>query len=110
MNNTVIIKGILLDEDTMLSTVEVCKRFQIPESLLLEMVEYGLCEPQEFQESPQDVLYFNQTTLVKIEAASRLNRDLGINTPGLALVLELLEELHLLKKELGILQHHVKKE
>jgi len=40
-------------------------------------------------------------SLRRIRCAQRLEEDLGVNTPGVALVLDLLEELERIRARLG---------
>lgn len=95
--------GMLIDETTTYSFVEVCHRYSIPEKLLMEMVEQGL-----FPNQPTDPkkIEIDQKALRRIESAFRLHRDLGINLPGVALALELLEKIEKMQSELDILRKH----
>ncbi|KTD56610.1 putative chaperone-modulator protein CbpM [Legionella santicrucis] len=101
-SNTVV--GVLIEETTNISFNEVCIKYQIPKELLLEMVEYGI-----FSSSPHasEQLQLNQKDLRKIESAFRLHHDLGVNLPGVAVVLELLEKIDLLTDELNVLRKHI---
>ena len=50
---------------------------------------------------------FHQSTQIRIHKALRLRQDLGVNLAGVALSLELLDEIDNLKKELSQLSHVV---
>lgn len=76
----------------------------MPKELLIEMMEYGLFSNPTTQ---TEQLQLSSTDLLKIESAFRLHRDLGINLPGVALALELLEKIDQLSDELNILRKHV---
>lgn len=104
MGEHTIVTGVLLDERTTVSFVEVRQRLNLTEAALLELLEHGIFDisAQNFQQ-----MQFNVTMLQKIEAACRLQQDLGVNVPGAVLALELLEELAQLRLQLSILQHHV---
>lgn len=93
--------GVLIEETTTISFVEVCHRYNIPKELLLEMIEEGLFPNQP---SPPENIKLDQKALHRIEAAFRLHKDLGINLPGVALALDLLDEMHSLRDELSILR------
>lgn len=43
---------------------------------------------------------FAQTTIVRVAKARRLERDFGLSTPGIALALDLLDEIETLKARL----------
>ena len=98
------ITGVLIEETTTISFNEVCHRYHIPKELLLEMVEYGLFSSKT---TKVEQLKLNQSDLRKMEVAFRLHRDLEINLPGVALVLELLEQIDQLDEELNILHKHL---
>ncbi|RJS93723.1 chaperone modulator CbpM [Salinisphaera sp. Q1T1-3] len=69
---------------------------------IIELVEHGVIEPAARHRGPQDVTvwYFSTTHLVRARRAARLHRDLAVNTPGLALALELMDEITTLRAEL----------
>jgi len=72
-----------------LSLPDLCRFCQADEAWVIELVEHGVLEPKG---SSTGNWRFVGTSIVRAKKARRLNRDLGINTPGVALVLELLEE------------------
>lgn len=100
-DNTLI--GVLIEEATTISFKEVCHKYAMPNELLLEMVEYGLFSSQT---TKTEHLKLNQRDLRTIESAFRLHKDLGINLPGVALALELLEKIDKLNEELNVLRKH----
>lgn len=104
MENKTITTGVLMDENTTISFVEVCEKFDISEELLQELIEYGLYEPSEIHVKK---VLFDVKKINRIQSACRLQKDLGINTPGVVLVLELLDQIEQIKNELQILQRHV---
>lgn len=105
MDNKTIVAGVLMDENTTISYLEICQTCNISEEVLHEMLEHGLFnEPTTPKKN-----YLEATSLARIQAAARLHQDLNVNIPGVVLVLELLDELQQLKNELHILQHHVDK-
>ncbi|MGL5741247.1 MAG: chaperone modulator CbpM [Legionella sp.] len=95
--------GVLIEETTTFTFNEVCTKYHISNELLLEMVEYGLFSSPTTQ---TEQLKLNQKDVLKIESAFRLHRDFGINIPGVALALELLEKIDQLNDELTILRKH----
>lgn len=107
MGDKTIVAGVLMDETITLSFVEVCQTCDISEEILLEMLEHGLFREQA---RPVRKTEFEANTLRRIQSACRLQADLGINVPGVVLVLELLDELEQARNELSILQRHVQGE
>ena len=74
-----------------LTRSEVVYSLGIDEQLLQAMEEEGICSTVE-----EDI--FDQIALSRIRAALRLQRDLRVNLPGVALVLELLAEIERLRR------------
>ncbi|MBJ7556592.1 chaperone modulator CbpM [Marinomonas spartinae] len=81
---------------------EFCERCGAHVDLIVEMVEYGIVEPIE-QPSPSD-WYFNSHALVRLQRAQRLMEGLELNLSGVALTLELLDEIDDLQKHIAILK------
>jgi chaperone modulatory protein CbpM len=104
MNDEHILIGVLIEETSSITFNEVCRRYNIPKELLIDMIEHGLfsCQPTSIE---QTQLTLND--LHRLESAFRLNKDLGINLPGVALALDLLEEIEKIRKELDILRRHL---
>ena len=72
-----------------LSLQDLCRFCQSDEAWVIELVEHGVLEPVG---STSGNWRFVGTSIVRAKKARRLNRDLGVNTAGIALVLDLLEE------------------
>jgi chaperone modulatory protein CbpM len=104
MNQDNVLIGVLIEESMTISYTEVCHKYNIPESLLTEMMEHGL-----FSNKSTDIkhLKLNQKELHRIESAFRLHQDLGVNLPGVVLAIELLEKIERLDEELNILRRHL---
>ena len=72
-----------------LSLQDLCRFCQADEAWVVELVEYGVLEPKG---SSTGNWRFVGANIVRAKKARRLNRDLGINTAGVALVIDLLEQ------------------
>ncbi len=103
MNHNQIIEGVLIEETETFSYLEVCHKYNIPEELLSELMEYGLFSNKSSQ---LEQLKLNAKELHRIESAFRLHLDLGVNLPGVVLAIELLEKIEQLDNELKILRKH----
>lgn len=103
MSKDNLVVGVVIEESTTYSFVEICQKFSIPKELLIEMIEQGF-----FAEHPNDPkeLKVDQKALQRMESAFRLHRDLGINLPGVTLALDLLDEIEKMRHELDILRKH----
>jgi len=85
-----------------LSLVEVCERCAISVETVIALVDHGVVEPQ--IEVSFSHWQFSLPTYLRLRRALRLKRDLEINDPGVALVLELMDEMEQLRAELNQLR------
>ena len=96
-----ILNGVLLDEHCEISLNDLCRACSSSAEWIIELVSEGVLEPVNYQ---QTHWRFTGVSLQKAQAAARLQRDLGINTAGIALALELLDEIESLRAQLECLQ------
>ena len=75
---------------------ELCERLAMPQELLVTIVEQGIVEPVERDGRRW---WFDARVTVRLSRAVRLHRDLDVDWPGVALALELLEELESVREE-----------
>ncbi len=95
----IILDGILLDEQTELSLNDLCRACSTSAEWIIELVEYGALEPVGTQ---QTQWRFSGNSLQRAHTAMRLQRDLDINTAGVALALELLDQIDSLHARLRL--------
>jgi len=88
-----VLTGYLLDETVSLTLAEISGACRVREERIIELVEEGIIEP----EIQQRDWYFPATQLRRAHRAIRLQQDLEINLAGVAVVLDLLEELEELR-------------
>ncbi|WP_417436808.1 chaperone modulator CbpM [Idiomarina abyssalis] len=89
-------------EHRLFSLEEVCERCGAHTEIVVEMVEYGIVEPVE--QASASVWYFNTQAVVRLQRAQRLMNELELNLAGVALSLELLDEIDELKNHIGALK------
>ena len=94
------LNGILLDEETEVTLNDLCRACSCSAEWVIELVGEGVLEPVSYQ---QTHWRFSGVSLQKAQTAARLHRDLGINTAGIALALELLDEVETLQSRLNSL-------
>jgi chaperone modulatory protein CbpM len=80
---------------------EACLVCGVGSTLLVELVEYGITLPQE--PGARDWT-FSDRALLRAQKALRLRRDLGLELAGLALALDLLDEIERLRREVARLR------
>ena len=92
-----LISGDLLDEDVEMSLVQLCSACELSEAQVIELVDQGVIEPRG---SEPAAWRFVGVSLRRLRITHSLQRDLGVNASGVALALELLEELEELRARL----------
>jgi len=75
---------------TICTLEELCRACNVQADWVSELVEHGVLEPIDQKGS---VWKFASFSIVRVAKAKRLERDLGLNPPGVALVFELLAEI-----------------
>lgn len=93
--------GTILEEEVVLSLGELCRASRLPAERVIELAEEGIVEP--IGSSPER-WRFRGVSLRRIRCAQRLEEDLGVSTAGVALVLDLLDELEQLRMRIGRLE------
>ena len=87
---------------------EVCERCGTHVDIIVEMIEYGIVEPVEpIEQSPESIWYFNSHALVRLQRAQRLMNGLELNLSGVALSLELMDEIDELQKYISVLKNQL---
>lgn len=93
--------GVVIDERYELTVTELSRACDGSSDWVLELVEEGVIEPVDPR---ADEWRFPGPTLTRARTARRLQRDLGVNLAGAALVLEMMEELETLRARLRRLE------
>lgn len=85
----------ILDETTELTLRDLCDSCNLHAERILELVSYGVIEPLD-----KDEVHWRFTgiSLVRVKKAQRLERDLGINLSGIALAIDLIDEVERLRR------------
>ena len=108
------LRGIILDEQSVLTLIEISSACAVQTEYIIELVDEGLITPEVSSEvSPETSSQFSPEThephswrftgmhmrLVRI--ASHLQSDLGVNLAGVGLALQLLDEVEALRTRLN---------
>lgn len=91
------LQGPVVEEEVRFTLVELCQACCAEEEHVLTWVFEGVLEP--VGDSPKD-WRFSGESLRRARLALRLSRDLEINPPGVALALDLLDEIAALRARL----------
>jgi chaperone modulatory protein CbpM len=90
--------GVIFEEYAKLSVDELSRLCAVDRTYIVELVEEGVLSV----EVDAAEWRFSGAALRRARTALRLQRDLEINLPGVALALELMEELEALRRELKL--------
>lgn len=92
-----IVNGILIDEQTEFTLDELTQACGCDEQWVVKLVEQGVIDP-----AGQTITHwrFSGSCLRRVHTATRLQKDLGVNVSGVALAIELLEEVENLRAKL----------
>lgn len=94
-------EGVLQDATITYTITEVQTICVVDRTVIEELVAYGIVEPIG---SSYEQWIFNYHALSRTQKALRLHQDLAINWPGIALALELLDELEELRQTVATLK------
>ena len=92
-----IISGVLMDETVEITLRELCYACSQSAEWVDELIAEGVLEPTR---GNFDRRRFSASNLERAQAAARLQRDLGVNIAGVALALDLLDEVKTLRARL----------
>ena len=91
------IEGSIVEDEMHMSIVEISQATRAPEELIMSWVSEGVLSPA--GSSPED-WRFSGDSLKRAKTAAHLTHDLELNTPGVALALDLLDEIARLRNQL----------
>lgn len=87
----------ILEEQAQLTLADLCRACAVHAERIIELVDVGVLEPQGLEPGRWR---FGGASLHRARKALRLQRDLGIDLAGVALALELLDEIESLRARL----------
>ena len=99
-----IVQGEILEEDVKMSLSQLCRLSNLPAEAILEMMEYGVIEPYH---ASSEQWIFKGDSVDRLRCAQRLKKDLGVNTAGAALALDLLQEMNRMRMRLRRLEEQL---
>lgn len=96
----------ILDQEILFNLQELCQRSDLHAEFVVKLVSYGVITPLEESRAVQDWL-FDASSLMRLRKARRLQNDLDLNVPGLAVSLELLDDVEHLRREVATLSQQL---
>jgi len=97
----------LVSSSARLTITEICQSYDVDRAWITEMVREGVLEPEG---GPEGDWRFAAMSVRRIATARRLERDFSLNPPGVALALDLLDEIEALRHRLRLLERGDKAE
>ncbi|HEY2929562.1 chaperone modulator CbpM [Piscinibacter sp.] len=97
MSDTLVHHGSVVEEELQLTLVGLCHACRTSSEQVVALVEEGVLEPA--GRAPHE-WQFSGPALRRARAALRLGRDLQLNAAGVALALDLLDEIETLRSRL----------
>ncbi|WP_144823648.1 chaperone modulator CbpM [Marinobacter piscensis] len=85
---------------------EVCERGECHAEFVIKLVSHGIITPVEPSAEARQWL-FDVSALARLHKARRLQRDLKMNLPGLAMSLDLLDEVQDMRREVDRLNRQL---
>ncbi|MDX1635998.1 MAG: chaperone modulator CbpM [Marinobacter sp.] len=95
-----------VEQGTTFTLRELCERGDVHAEFVIKLVNYGIISPVREVEVRQ--WHFDLAALARLRRAQRLQRDLKINLPGLAMSLELLDDIRELRREVDRLNQQLR--
>lgn len=93
-------------ESSYMSIDEVSGACRVSPDFIQALIEYGVIEP--YNDDRQQLI-FDLMHLQRIQKAKRLQHDLEVNLAGIAIVLDLLDDMQTLRERVVLLEKHVLK-
>lgn len=89
----------ILDEEYEFTLGELARACEASAEQLLGLIEEGVIEPSGREPAQWR---FQAISVQRVQCARRLQRDLGLNRAGVAMVLDLLDEIRQLRRQLSL--------
>jgi chaperone modulatory protein CbpM len=95
---TRVLEGLIITETTLFTVEEFCSACTVTRDAIEALVDEGIVEPvSEDRGQPR----FSGASLARARTALRLQRDMEINLAGVALALDLMDEIRDLRRRLA---------
>jgi len=94
---TDILSGNIIENETRLTLRQLCDACAVRADYIMELVDEGFIEPSGVEKSHW---CFSGVSMQRVQRAKRLQHDLGINLAGVALAVELIDEIERLRARL----------
>ncbi|WP_166264029.1 chaperone modulator CbpM [Marinobacter caseinilyticus] len=93
-------------EQTTFTLSEICDHSELHAEFVIKLVNYGVIAPVTGDDAR--TWSFDLPALTRLQKAQRLQRDLRVNLPGLAVSLDLLDDIDALRREVDNLHQRLR--
>lgn len=93
-----VVTGVILDEQTEFTVNDLCRSCSVRREKIMALVEEGILMP--IARKPGDAYTFSGASVKRADRALKLQRELELDLSGVAVALELLEEIERLRRTL----------
>ncbi|MCK5395964.1 MAG: MerR family transcriptional regulator [Gammaproteobacteria bacterium] len=95
---TDILSGYILEDEPRLTLRQLCDACAVRAEYIIELVDEGFIEPSGVERSHW---CFSGISIKRVQRAKRLQHDLGLNLAGVALAIDLIDEIESLRGRLN---------
>lgn len=90
-----VIRGQLIGKETVITVDELCQNCAVRVEEVISLVQEGILDPADDVVRPERAGHweFHISSVKRVKTVVHLQRDLGVNLPGAALALELLDRI-----------------
>mgnify|MGYP001787568265 CR=1 FL=1 len=90
-----ILRGQLIEDETVITVDELCRHCVLKVEEVITLVQEGILDPADQAPTPDhaETWQFHISSVRRVRTVVHLQRDLGVNLPGAALALELLDRI-----------------
>jgi chaperone modulatory protein CbpM len=102
MTDSKALRGQVIEEETLITLDELCRNCTVHAEEVVTMVREGIIDPADeaVEVGRAGRWQFHVSSVRRVRTVVRLQRDLGVNLPGAALALELLDRIAELERHL----------
>ena len=95
MTTQSVLRGQLIEEETLITLDELCRHCWVESEEVITLVREGILDPADDATDWENTgrWQFHISSVRRVRTVVRLQRDLGVNLPGAALALELLDRI-----------------
>ena len=96
------LSGTIINQDTTLTFEEICSAIHAEDQVIIQFIEYHIIQPKGVS---RENWQFDDTALKRARLARNFYYDFEVNFEGIALLVDMVERINTLEKELILMPH-----